>query len=431
MFEKSTPFKPDSRGRRMRDQSRILRLLHHFWTYKLTFSGRLLFSGATLALLMSWSSLAVPAFQMACALASLFLIQYITGYLFRPRLEIHGKFPRKASADHTLGTSFRVTNRSRLATYDICLAFFDLPASIDVVNPSVPVCRLASGATVQFPLSLTPHRRGLYPLPNAKAFTTFPFNLCRTATREPAGDMQMLVLPGYHELRDVSIPAGSRYQPRGIIMTSRIGESPEYVGNRDYHPGDPMRHIDFRAWARVVKPVVREFREEYFSRVALAMDTFVGDLTPDRTGGYAELEAGVSLVASIADAMMRGEHIVDILAAGPQLYQLRTGRHTTPFESILEILACVEACPSDPFDALLPALEQELEHISAVVCVLLDWDDRREKLVRAAVEAGCSVTICIVRNSETTSSLAGAYSWSEAVHVFTPETILKGLVNRI
>jgi uncharacterized protein (DUF58 family) len=219
---------------------------------------------------------------------------------------------------------------------------------------------------------------------------------------------------------------GFRYQPGGIALTSNIGESPEYIGNREYRPGDPTRHIDFRAWARLASPVVREFQEEYYNRIALVIDTFVPGRRRAPAEGFPQLEAAISLGATVADALSRGEYLIDIFAAGPQLYVFRAGRHTAHFENIMEILACVDACRSDPFETVAPALSDELNAISTVVCVFLDWDASRELLVRAAAEAGCSVKLLIVRQGETSHPLDAAEAWTADVTQLTPREVSTG-----
>jgi len=188
-------------------------------------------------------------------------------------------------------------------------------------------------------------------------------------------------------------------------LTSSIGESPEYIGNREYVPGDSARRIDYRSWARLAKPVVREYQEEYYCRVALVLDTFVPRGRKARREGFPDLEAAISLSASVADALSRGEYLIDLFAAGPELYVFRAGRHTAHFENILEIVACVDACRDNPFDTVAPALVDELTNISTVIGVLLDWDASRRQLVRTAVEMGCSVKILIVRDGETTEPI--------------------------
>ncbi|MDQ1256382.1 MAG: hypothetical protein QG656_978, partial [Candidatus Hydrogenedentes bacterium] len=178
-------------------------------------------------------------------------------------------------------------------------------------------------------------------------------------------------------------------------------------------------------WGRLAKPVVREYQEEYNCRIALVLDTFVrGKRRPDPEG-YPDLEAAVSLSASIADALARGEYIIDIFAAGPELYVFRAGRHTAHFENVLEILACVDACRENPFEVVTPALGDELANISTVLCVFLDWDASRETLVRTAVESGCSVKVFIVRDGATSAP----YDHLEGVHAivqYPPKAIAQG-----
>jgi uncharacterized protein (DUF58 family) len=215
----------------------------------------------------------------------------------------------------------------------------------------------------------------------------------------------LLVLPHFHPIAGLDVPIGTRYQPGGVALTSNVGESPEYIGNREYVPGDSARRIDHRSWARLATPVVREYQEEYYCRVALVLDTFVPPRRRPGREGFPDLEAAISLSASVADILSRGEYLIDLFAAGPELYVFRAGRHTAHLENILEIVACVEACRSNPFRTLAPALADELGNISTVIGVFLDWDASRRQLARTAVEVGCSVKIVIVRDGDTTEPI--------------------------
>ncbi len=73
----------------------------------------------------------------------------------------------------------------------------------------------------------------------------------------------------------------------------------------------------------------------------------------------------MSLAASVTGALSHGEYIIDIFAAGPELYVFRAGRHTAHFDNVLQILACVDACRNNPFDTISPAVSEELGNISA------------------------------------------------------------------
>ena len=204
-------------------------------------------------------------------------------------------------------------------------------------------------------------------------------------------------------------------------MTSDIGESPEYIGSRLYRDGDNVRRLDFRGWARHGVPVVREYQEEYYCRVALILDTHV----PRRAGDEA-LEAAIQLAATAADALSNGEYIIDLFAAGPDLYVFRSGRHTAHFENILAILACIEGNPRETFDEIGPSLRNEIENISTALFVFTDWSESRERLVRMSLEAGCNAKAFVVRSGEATLPVAGLESLVPDTQTFTPEQVRRG-----
>lgn len=43
------------------------------------------------------------------------------------------------------------------------------------------------------------------------------------------------------------------------------------------------------------------------------------------------------------------------------------------------------------------ALSTELPQISAIVCIFLDWDEPRQRLVQAALDNGCRVKVVVIQ----------------------------------
>jgi uncharacterized protein (DUF58 family) len=345
-------------------------------------------------------------------------------------VRIEGGLPAQASAGHVVHARVAIESLSRRPAYDVGVGFFGLPPPLTVAEPTRTLPVLAGGARAELSVALRPERRGLYQMPDLEAYTTFPFHFHHrrgTARRSPP----LLVVPSFQPLADLHVPVSRRYQPGGIALTSNIGESPEYIGNRDYRPGDPTRRIDFRSWARLARPVVREFQEEYYCRVALVLDTFVPPGRRPPRGGFPGLEAAVSLCAAIADALTRGEYVLDVFAAGPELYVFRAGRHIAHFDNLLEILACVEACRRNPFDTIAPAFAEALQNVSTVIGVFLDWDDARERFMRAAVEAGSGTKLVLVRPGAPTREVGPAEAWTGPVTQLAPEAVLTGKVDAL
>jgi uncharacterized protein (DUF58 family) len=370
-------------------------------------------------------SIEIPAYHVFCVFTALYLAVQVTAQLAGRKLRVGGRMPPQAVVGEAVLGQFTVTNLSRLSAYDVSLRYFDLPRELRQEKADTVLWSLPAGETVPFPIALTPLSRGLYELPPIRAFSTFPFNLTRTGRAELRNG-SLLVLPRFHPLESVSVPFAKRYQPGGIAMTSNVGESPEYIGNREYRPGDSTRRIDFRSWARLARPVVREYQEEYYCRIALVLDTYVGRRRRMPMSGHADLEAAISLTAAMTDALGRGEHIIDIFAAGPELYVLRTGRKTSSMDSILEILASLEPCRKNPFTTVAPALADELAQITTVIFVLLDWDESRRRLVRAATDAGCATKVVLVRDREPSEEIHGDASWVGSIISCTPAQVTGG-----
>jgi len=217
----------------------------------------------------------------------------------------------------------------------------------------------------------------------------------------------LLVYPAFHPLQELNIPAGMRYQPGGLALTSQVGQSMEFIGTREYQPGDRMRDLHPRSWARVGYPVVRQYQEEYLTRIAMIVDTYVP--TPR---GRPALEATLSTAAAIADYLARQEYIVDLFAAGPELYVFQAGRSLGYLDNILDILACIDACPTDPMDTIAPRLHEQLRQTSTVICLMMRWDTTRQQFVRDIGELGVAThTIVVADDKQERPTSADEVRW--------------------
>jgi uncharacterized protein (DUF58 family) len=165
--------------------------------------------------------------------------------------------------------------------------------------------------------------------------------------------------------------------------------------------------------------VVKEYQEEYFSRLALVLDTF---LPPrPKEADLRSLEAGISVLASVADHFSRSDHVVDILAAGPDLYEVSAGRSLAYLDNILDVLACLEPCPEPPFATVGPPLFEKLGRLSAVVAVVLDWDPPRREFLERLRGLGPSLHAIVVREGETREDWRGAAAFGGAERVTPAE----------
>lgn len=279
-------------------------------------------------------------------------------------------------------------------------------------------CRAAQPAEIS--LDVRADRRGRYTLPPLGVGTTDPFGLLSTARVIEPGRV-VLSYPRFYTLDSLPLPPGRRYQPGGIPLASSLGDSTEFVGTREYRDGDPLRRIHWRSWARRGEPVVKEHQEEYFSRVALVLDTYL-----PRRPSPAErraFEAAISQLASIADYMSRREEVVDVFAAGPDLYEVSAGRSLGYLDNVLDVLACLEPCHEPPFEVVAAPLAERLARLTTVVAVVLDWDERRETFLRRIGSLGVALLVLLVREGRTRRRYDGVSEELRTITRVTPDEI--------
>ena len=262
------------------------------------------------------------------------------------------------------------------------------PCKVAVVEdadvPSIP-----PGQEMEVPVKLEPLRRGVLSFTGVTLARTDPLGLFRALTTVTL-PQRVLILPKRYPLPAIALPGTVKYQEGGVALAASVGQSEEYVAVRDYRHGDPWRHIHWRSWARVGRPVVKEFEDEFFVRHALVLDTFTDH-------EHSEVfEEAVSVAASFACTLPNQESLLDLLFVGPDSYRFTTGRGVAHVEQMLEILASVRVCADQPFGALEHLVLGHVEVVSGCVCVLLAWDEARREFIRKLKALGVPVLVLVV-----------------------------------
>jgi uncharacterized protein (DUF58 family) len=127
------------------------------------------------------------------------------------------------------------------------------------------------------------------------------------------------------------------------------GSAPEFVDYRSYYPGDELRSIDWKAFARTDRHFVRLFEKETDMNCYLLVDTsgsmefggaFSKSALPDP--GLSKLEYACFLAASLTYLMVKqGDKV------GMTLFDEAVRTHVPPggtYHHMYEILSAMEAC---------------------------------------------------------------------------------------
>ena len=239
-------------------------------------------------------------------------------------------------------------------------------------------------------LELTALKRGVLHFENVTVARPDPFVLFRALNKVPLRG-SITILPKRYPLPHIPLPGSQQYQHGGVALAAAIGESEEFVSLREYRPGDPLRRIHWRSWAKVGRPVVKEYQDEFFVRHALILDTFVEDQDP------IVFEEAVSVAASFACTIDTQESLLDLLFIGPEAFTFTIGRGVAHADQMLELLASVKTCPGSSFAALERLVIEHAAMVSGCICIFVEWDDSRRQLVRKLTAMRVPVLVLVIR----------------------------------
>jgi uncharacterized protein (DUF58 family) len=376
----------------------VFRALRGLYRRRLTGRGQFLLWATLAVALIGIDTRRALVFMLFALAAPPLLVAAVQLFRRRPPVELTGRLPARLTAERALDARLEIASEQPTGPLSL---FFEAPlppeASLEV-GPAEAYVEADGEKPTRVPVRLHPHRRGRYTLPGLGVARTDAFGLARSkAVWQP--ERVVLVYPRYFALEELPLPMGRRYQPGGIPLASHVGESLEFIGTREYREGDALRKIHWPSTARLGKPVVKEYQEEYFSRIALVLDTFLPRRPRPRE--KERFEAAISLLASVAGHFSRSDEVVDILAAGPDLYEVSTGRSLGYLDNVLDVLACLEPSPAPPFESIGPRLFDRLQRLTTVVAVMLEWDEAREAFLHRVRAMGVAVRVLLVHEGET------------------------------
>ena len=263
----------------------------------------------------------------------------------------------------------------------------------------VPLPAVGPRGRAEVQIEMTPSQRGHLRFTGVSVTRQDPFGLFKASVTLPS-NQSVLVLPRRYAVPDIQLSGTRKYQHGGVGLASSVGDSEEFISLRDYRPGDPLRRIHWKSFAKKGKPVVKEHQEEFFVRQALILDTFLD------TDHREILEEAVSVGASFACSILTQESLLDLLFVGPEAYCFTAGRGVGHTDRMLEILACVRACRERPFSALHHLVLRRQSLLSGCICILLSWDEDRQRLIRQL--QALQVPILVLLIAQAGSSPSGA-----------------------
>lgn len=249
------------------------------------------------------------------------------------------------------------------------------------------------GLIAEMQMELLPLRRGRLHLRALLVCRADPLGLLKGLRRIDCDD-SVLILPRRYRLIELDLPGQRSMLQNSRSLSDSVADAEEFQSLRDYRPGDPLRLIHWKSWARSGRPVIREFQDEFSVRHALVLDTFDAGLNE------AIFEEAVSLAASFACTVDTRDSLLDLLFVGASVYRETIGRGHGPVEHLLEVLAGVQPCVDKPFASLQAAVLAQRGELSACICILLAWDEARAAFIQSLDALGVPRMVWVVTDAK-------------------------------
>jgi len=175
----------------------------------------------------------------------------------------------------------------------------------------------------------------------------------------------------------------------GLHRASVHGSSVEFAEHKEYSPGDELRHVDWKAYAKLDRYYVKQFEQESQLTVYLVLDAsasmaFAG-------GGMAKLEYGGLALAALAYLVIQQQDKVGLIACGdPALETFVPPRarttHLHDLMAVLESLIARGGVGDEPPATALSRIAELTRRRRSLIILASDLFDPEEETVRMLIQ---------------------------------------------
>lgn len=343
-----------------------------------------------------------PVVYFTFMLVSLYLVSLFIGFIFRPKVSLHREVPVFAEVGKSVLASYDLQSRASIKTWDVSIDTIECHMmSYPDGYPYLKECE--PGEKYSFTSQIIFHLRGVYRLPCTVAESSFPFSLLRF-TCWGGGHNEIMVLPKKIDIQSLSILHYelSKSYSGGSSQEAGLGEE-EFRACRDYRNGDSVRQIDWAAWARVGKAVVKEYDDRSTVHIALVLDTHFSLIKGfERVLGAEKIELAISLMAGLSAYLSQQGVLINKLIIADSCFEI-DGENQPGLanEEVQKLLAEYKHKEGQSVEDKLDGIEEFLSSESLILSVLLDdsaW--KKSFLDRLSEQGAVTKTFCLAKEKK-------------------------------
>jgi uncharacterized protein (DUF58 family) len=261
----------------------------------------------------------------------------------------------------------RVTNHGRFPRLFIIVSD-TLPEWVKPVgSPAQHLVQLIwGGQTLELQTTLELRKRGKYRLGPLVLRAADPLGLFNSSATH-AADVELTVFPRRLKVEGLGFAGGGELGTYHLQRAAIASDALEFHGVRDYRPGDPLRHIHWKATAHLGEFRVIEFEETLSTDMTLLLDLQEGSDVGE--GKETTLEYGVVIAASLAEYLIHRGNTVQLVLHNGEKVQAASAHSDKTFYGFLDLLAGAEARSPLSMGELAEAAEPWIRNESSVILI--------------------------------------------------------------
>ena len=225
--------------------------------------------------------------------------------------------------------------------------------------------------------------RGSFEWKTIRAKLSDPFGLIETELDLPA-EAKIQVHPELNKFRPFPLRPQRTLHSAGSIPARLGGSGTDFWGVREYHPGDPLRRLDWRLTARHPhKFFTKEFEQEEIADIGLILDA--RQKTNLQIGEDSLFEHAARATASLAEVFLRQGNRVSLLVYQRHITSVFPGYGKRQLNRVLHTLAQITPESSSSFDSLqfIPIQMFSSHSLIVIISPLMSGDSRFFRRLRA------------------------------------------------
>ena len=180
-------------------------------------------------------------------------------------------------------------------------------------------------------------------------------------------ELNLRILPQTQEMQSVDIHPSYTKHWLGDIKSKNIGIGSEFFSLREYHPGDEIRNINWKATAKHFEPFTNEYEGEKSGDVILVVDGYKKGMVG--TERYNSLRVSVDAAASLASSILSARNRLGLIVSGEYMNWVYPGTGKNHYHKVMANLTQFEKGGSWDLEGVRMLLEDFFPRKSLIIFI--------------------------------------------------------------